>query len=219
MDIVLIFIFNKVSKMPKGSAALTNARREEIINACAQLYETMPFKDITIKEIGNVTTFTRTSIYNYFETKEEIFLALLDREYTSWADHLQTIFDQHETLTKDELADKIANTISGRVRMLKLLSMNLFEMEEHSRLESLVKFKYSFKRTRENMRNLIVKFCPEKTDEEVDHFMYSFFPFIFGIYPYTVVSPKQREALAKAEIPFKYLSIYEITYNSLKQLL
>jgi len=62
--------------MPKGSPELTAARKEEIINACEQLYQTMSFKEITLREIGNVTSFTRTSIYNYFQTKEEIFLAL-----------------------------------------------------------------------------------------------------------------------------------------------
>ena len=70
--------------MPKGSEELTNARKEEIINACASLYETMGFKDITIRDIGAKTSFTRTSIYNYFQTKEEIFLALLQREYEHW---------------------------------------------------------------------------------------------------------------------------------------
>ena len=57
--------------MPKGSAELTRARREEIIAACRKLYETMSFKEITLKDIGQQTSFTRTSIYNYFETKEE----------------------------------------------------------------------------------------------------------------------------------------------------
>ena len=42
--------------MPKGSPELVAARREEIIGACEQLYQTMSFKDITLKEIGNVTT-------------------------------------------------------------------------------------------------------------------------------------------------------------------
>ena len=67
--------------MPKGSEELTNARKEEIVSACAALYETMSFKDITIRDIGEKTSFTRTSIYNYFQTKEEIFLALLKREH------------------------------------------------------------------------------------------------------------------------------------------
>ncbi len=50
--------------MPKGSAELTSARKDEIINACEELYKTMSFKEITIKEIGAATSFTRTSIYN-----------------------------------------------------------------------------------------------------------------------------------------------------------
>ena len=69
------------SRMPKGSAELTRARKEEILAACRKLYETMSFKEITLKEIGQQTSFTRTSIYNYFETKEEIFLALFGQEY------------------------------------------------------------------------------------------------------------------------------------------
>ena len=46
--------------MPKVSLELTNSRKEEIVKACETLYETMSFKDITIKEIGNITSFTRT---------------------------------------------------------------------------------------------------------------------------------------------------------------
>ncbi|MBQ7671297.1 MAG: TetR/AcrR family transcriptional regulator, partial [Clostridia bacterium] len=51
-------------------------REEEILNACEKLYERMNFKEITIKEIGAETSFSRPSIYNYFQTKEEIFLKL-----------------------------------------------------------------------------------------------------------------------------------------------
>lgn len=43
--------------MPKGSETLTNARRNEIIEACAKLYQTMSFKEITIKEIGGANLF------------------------------------------------------------------------------------------------------------------------------------------------------------------
>ena len=42
--------------MPRGSEELTNARKEEIIDACAALYETMSFRDITIRDIGAKTT-------------------------------------------------------------------------------------------------------------------------------------------------------------------
>ena len=75
--------------MPKGSDALIASRKEEIVSACAQLYENMGFKEITLGDIGKRTSFTRTSIYNYFQTKEEIFLALLQREYEAWISDLE----------------------------------------------------------------------------------------------------------------------------------
>lgn len=65
-----------------------DVRREEIINACEELYKKENFKDITLKQIGEKTTFSRTSIYNYFQTKEEIFLALFQREYEKWIEDL-----------------------------------------------------------------------------------------------------------------------------------
>ena len=77
--------------MPKGSPELTRARREEIINACEKLYEVMSFKEVTIKEISKYTSFTRPSIYNYFSTREDIFLALLQREYEAWIHYLEAV--------------------------------------------------------------------------------------------------------------------------------
>ena len=85
--------------MPKGSPELTSARKEEIISACRKLYETMSFKDITLKEIGQQTSFTRTSIYNYFETKEEIFLALFAQEYELFCKGPGQTVTQRETLS------------------------------------------------------------------------------------------------------------------------
>ena len=86
--------------MPKGSPELTNARKEEIINACEELYKTKSFKEIMLKDIGNATSFTRTSIYNYFQTKEEIFLALLKREYELWIGSLKETMERVDTSRK-----------------------------------------------------------------------------------------------------------------------
>ena len=127
--------------MPKGSKELTEARREEIIDACAGLYETMSFRDITIRDIGNETSFTRTSIYNYFRTKEEIFLALLQREHEAWACDITGFTESAETVTAGEFALAMAEILEKRECMLKLMSMNIYDMETNSRLENLVEFK------------------------------------------------------------------------------
>ena len=205
--------------MPKGSIELTNARKEEIINACETLYKTMSFKEITMKEIANATSFTRTSIYNYFQTKEEIFLALLAREYEKWADELEAVADKNESLSTDELADKIAHSLDDRVQLLKLVSMNHFDMEENSREERLVEFKASYGRARENMRECVHKFIPDMSDKDLQDFIYSFFSFMFGIYPYAFVNDRQKEAMAKSNVGYVYMTAYEIVYNCVRKLL
>ena len=205
--------------MPKGSPELTTARKEEIINACEQLYQTMSFKDITLKEIGNVTSFTRTSIYNYFQTKEEIFLALYEREYDRWNAELVSILKDNESLSKKELADKIAVSISNREQLLKLLAMNNYDMEANSRPELLTSFKVAYGMSMQNICRLLQKFCPDMTVSEIQNFIYIFFPFMFGIYPYTAVTDKQRAAMKEANVDYVYQSIYEITHTCLCRLL
>ena len=123
--------------MPKCSAELTGARREEIVAACRKLYETMSYKAITVKEIAEETSFTRPSIYNYFETKEEIFLALFQQEYELFTAALETLLWEKDDLTLDELAAALARELGARPMLLKLLSTNLYDMEANSRPERL----------------------------------------------------------------------------------
>lgn len=205
--------------MPKGSEELTAARKEEIITACAELYQTMSFKEITMKEIGKATSFTRTSIYNYFQTKEEIFLALLQREYESWIESLTLIRTKHERMTPARFADALAKSLEDRKTLLKIMSMNHYDMEENSRIERLVEFKVVYGRSLAEMRNCLDKFFPDMSVGDQQDFIFSFFPFMFGIYPYTVVTEKQREAMEKAHVNYVYMTIYEITYAEVKKLL
>ena len=205
--------------MPKGSPELTSARKEEIISACRKLYETMSFKDITLKEIGQQTSFTRTSIYNYFETKEEIFLALFAQEYELFAKDLDGLREQREMLSPDELSSELAHALERRPLMLKLLSMNLYDMEANSRMERLVEFKKAYGESSAAVDRCLKKFVPGLTEENRQTFLYAFLPFVYGLYPYTVVTEKQRLAMKEAGIPYVYMSTYEMAYTFIRTLL
>ena len=205
--------------MIKGTPELIAGRREEIINACEKLYRTKSFKEITLKEIGNVVPFSRPTIYNYFQTKEEIFLALFEREYDRWNEDLAAILEQNETLTRERIADLIARSLEKRPQLLKLLSMNNYDMEADSREELLITFKASYGESMNRVRDILRRFRSEMTDAEIQHFIYAFFPFMFGIYPYTSVTEKQRTAMRAANIRFAYPSVYELTYGCIVRLL
>ncbi|MBO6141445.1 MAG: TetR family transcriptional regulator [Ruminococcus sp.] len=202
--------------MPKGSPELTASRKEEIVGACEKLYKTMSFKEITMKEIGAVTSFTRTSIYNYFQTKEEIFLALMQREYEVWADEMFALARENDKMSKEDFAAAVAGSLEKHEQLLKLLAMNHYDMEENSRAERLTEFKIAYGATLDAMRECLNKFFPD-TDSE--NFIFVFFPFLFGVYPYSVATDKQLKAMEDAKMDFKMHSIYEIVYCCVMQLL
>ena len=205
--------------MPRGSAELTNARREEIISACAQLYQTMSFKEITLKDIAGATSFTRTSIYNYFQTKEEIFLALMQKEYERWVAALDDLAASYTVMSVEAFSGALAHTLEKRGMLLKLLSMNHFDMEENSRPECLREFKEAYGASIEALRRCLVKFFPGMDEKARQDFLYAFLPFLYGLYPYTTVSGKQRQAMAEAGLDFVYMSVYDMACNCVRALL
>ena len=161
--------------MPKGSPELTQARREEIINACEKLYEVMSFKEVTIKEISKYTSFTRPSIYNYFSTREDIFLALLQREYEAWIHYLEAVKPTSDEKTASGFAGMLAESLSTRPILLKLLAMNQFDMEEHSDVRCLAEFKSVCMAARKAVCSCLARYVPYMGIAEAEAFAYAFF--------------------------------------------
>ena len=205
--------------MPKGSPELTAARKDEIMNACEKLYQKKIFKEITLQDISRETSFTRTSIYNYFETKEEIFLELFKREYDLWTGDIEKLTDKVGEYSREELALEIAGSLQKRKLLLKLLSVNLYDLEENSRMERLVNFKTAYGNSKKALWKLIRKCYPELKDYEIKDFIKMFLPYLHGIYPYAFATDKQIEAMDRVGIEHEKTTIKELVYLGLMKLL
>lgn len=197
----------------------SDMRRVEIVKACRALYQKMNFKEITIKEISEYTSFSRPSIYNYFATKESIFLEIFREEYVFWCDDMDDIIKKYKKLSVKDFASKLAQTLENRPVLLKLLSMNLYDLEENCSLEDLTAFKQEYKRALNTVSKLLKTYFPQMTGSNVDRFIYIFFPFMFGLYPYANVTQKQKDAMNAAGLKFPTQRVYDFTYQAIFSLL
>ena len=197
---------------------LIDERKEEIINACEKLYQTLDFKDINMKLIGEQISVGRTSIYNYFQTKEEIFLALVEREYLKWNEDLSSLLKINEKLSKEDFIDIITNSLLKRKNLLKLISMNMFEMEANSRIQNITSFKLAFKESVSLLEHCLCKFFNIKEDEAED-ITFTILPFLVGIYPYTSVTNKMKEAINNANFKYKFYTDKELINMGLEKIL
>ena len=199
----------------KVSKETVEKRPYEIIAACRKLYDRMPMKDITMKDISLEADVSRPTIYNYFKTKEEIFLALLEDEYRLWGKALENILGGKDGLSPMDFADAIAASLEGRDRLLKILSLNLYEIEDNSSLECLISFKKQFQSVSEYLKTALGKFFPTLSQAERHDFVYELFFFMYGIYPYVHPTDKQNKAMKKAGIVPRKTSVYEIAYKAI----
>lgn len=193
-------------------------RREEILDIAQVLYQEMPFKEINVKEIGNRLSFTRTAIYTYFDNKEEIFLALLQREYLKWEKDLQTILDMKH-LSRTKFAREMALSLEKRLLLLKILAVDMASLDAGSRMEALIAFKKVYGRSLDLVGEILKKHFPERSKADHQEFLFAFFPFLYGVYPYTEVTDKQKLAMAEANVPYVFMSVTEMIENCVLNLL
>lgn len=205
--------------MPKGSPELTKKRKNEILDACEKIYKTQGFYGVNIKEISTEISLTRPSIYNYFETKEEILLGLLIRQYEGWCEALEETAGLAGELDRAGLSRHIAQTLADKETLLRILNMNLFEIELNSRVERLAEFKVQFKRSIAAFCAILHAYKADVTDVECEEFCETFSAFLFGVFPFTKHTEKQIAAMRMAGVHMKEASIYEMISRCLMKLL
>lgn len=190
-----------------------NDRQKEIMAACDKLYLQNGFDNVNFKAISEITSLTRPSIYNYYKTKEEIFLAILQAEYLDWYQELKDHFSKTTSMSKHEYCMVLATTLFNHEKLLQLLSIHLTAIEQNCRLEKLVEFKQACAYVFEIIIDSINNYFPATPEDKKIIFYSSFFTFLLGIYPITHFSEKQQMAinetnLAKLKAPtFKTLTM------------
>ncbi len=205
--------------MPKVTEEHKENRKQEIIDACEKIYREKGFTAVTIKEISTATSFTRPAIYSYFETKDEILLALLNREYTKWISSLEEAEKQIEQNNRENTASLIAHTLDEREILLRIQNMNLFEMEINCRVERLAEFKVLYRAVVETLTRIVGAYNPQSSADEIDRFCMNFNSFLFGVYPFVFHTEKQLEAMKLANIPHYDTTIFDMAYDCLLKVL
>lgn len=205
--------------MPKVTPDQLEKRREEILDACEKIYRSKGFFGVTMKDIGAEITCTRPAIYRYFETKEEILLGLLVREYQGWLEELTSVKNCADTFSREELSAAIASTLKNHDVLLRIQNMNLCEIEQNSRIEKLTEFKILYQKLTVLFTDILRCYSPKIEDRTTEPISLTFFAFLFGVYPFVFHTEKQLESMRLAGVVQTDVSIYDMVYNCLVRIL
>ena len=203
--------------MPALTTEREMANRDEILTAAAKLYAAREYRDISLGDIAALTSLSRPSIYTYFNTKEEIFLGLLKREFGCWGESLAAL-DPAKVGTKAAFAEALAGLLEQHALMLRIMDSNLLELENNSSMEALVDFKRTYCSSDAALRASLER-CLGLSGDQVERFIGSFYPFMRGVYPFSTATDKQLAAMEQAGCTYRQRTVYEIALPGIESLL
>jgi len=169
-------------------------RVKEIVNATARLYEENRFEEITFAMIAKEANFTRSNLYRYFGTKEDIFLELIKHDIEAWRqDVLENFNPENKSLR--ELVEAWVDLALKNRRMIKLFTILFTLLERNASLEALTAFKQKINEEIGMVAQFLIKALSFPSVEAAAEFISAQSSLAIGSYPMMDLTPKQIEAM------------------------
>jgi AcrR family transcriptional regulator len=190
-----VVIYKKAPR--KGRAvteALKDARRDAILAAAQALFCKEPFENIAMSDIADAADLAKGTLYLYFRTREEIFLALLTREFSSWfaafSEASKSFASPEATL--DWIADSLVR--SELVRLAALLHAVL---ERNLSVETARSFKLGVEAGVSVIAPDLARALRLESEEDTRRFLRWLQASIVGVHQLASPAPAVRAAMAE----------------------
>jgi len=184
--------------------ARTDEQREqrvaEIVAATERLYDKYEFEEITFVLIAEEAKFTRSNLYKYFNSKEEVFLEFVKQDIKKYVKVLEKNFRFNKTYTEEEFVTIWVKTLVKHKRLLDLLGILFSSLEKNCSFESLKGFKFALKGDFENLVKLLCRIFPGLSPDKAGEFIYLQNSAAIGLYQMTNRSEVQRKVLENPEL-------------------
>ena len=177
-------------------------RKKEIIEAVNKMYDEMDYQDISMKTISENISIARSSLYCYYTNKEEIMLDILAKDYEAFIIELINAFLNLKN--KETICNVLANIYLNNLRLLKIISIHLTDIEMHVSLEKLIEFKKPFVLYFKKLKNAIKMMYIDANEEKIDNIHNTLIMLTHSLYP--IICPNKNQAKAMENVGMKLVN-------------
>jgi len=175
-------------------------RRQAILDAAEALLTEMPAADVSLREISRRVGQSKSSVVRYFETREAVFLEILQRARQEWLDDLQArlpaaIGEDASGPALRELTDVWARSLAERTMLCELWSMLAAVLERNVSAASIRAFKLGNREHLTRLAIMIQARLPALTRPAAEELAATSAVVIAGLWPFAQPSPAVLEAI------------------------
>lgn len=132
-------MLNKGKRARSDQAKLQ--KRELILNTASELFDRQPDVLPTAADIARQSHMAKGTVYLYFKSKEQIFLALLERHYQAWFNDIREAL-QDEKPDIDQWINALCHYIETQPQFFYLASLSSAIIEKNVEQTYLLKFRH-----------------------------------------------------------------------------
>lgn len=174
------------------------ARRAAILGAARELLSERPVSRISLRELSDRVGLAKSNVLRYFDSREAIFLEVLDSVWVAWLDELEgelSALDGYE-----RVAAVIATSISRQRLLCELISTMAAVLERNISVETARTFKTRAADRTERLAGLVRAQVPLDA-EAAGYFAKAVFILVAGLWPYANPGEAVATVLAERGMP------------------
>lgn len=191
-------------------------RIREILDATARLFLKNRYEEITLAMIAREANFTRSNLYKYFNTKEEVFLALLTEDLKNLSRKLADEFAGKKKISINKFSSIWTNMMFRYKRTMQLIALSAAILEKNVSDESLINYKRRTMQVSRDLGGLMMSLFPQLKRDRAEDFIIFQVSLASGLYPLTTLREDQKETIEKAGIAFHYIDFVALFERSIK---
>ncbi|GMA13697.1 TetR/AcrR family transcriptional regulator [Deinococcus metallilatus] len=155
-----------VSPAPRPARARSpeekGQRRDDILRAAERLWTSTPYAELSMNQVAREAQLAKGTLYLYFDTKEELFLALLTEHLGRWLEQVTALLDERQPRTPEGAAEVLIQSARDQEPLRRLLILLGTVLERNVRPELALNFKREFRRMVQGVLERL-PFAPEVT--------------------------------------------------------
>ncbi|GAA3988439.1 TetR family transcriptional regulator [Allokutzneria multivorans] len=173
-------------------------RREAILDTAGEMLAERPLAEISLRELSDRVGLAKSNVLRYFDSREAVFLELLDRRWTAWLDELEPVLTKQVPSDPEAVATAVALSLSGHAQLCELISSMAGVLERNITVEYARVFKGNSSRNADRLAAMVRGHFPGIGEHGAGHFAGSVFVIVAGLWPYA--RPTEAVAQVMAEM-------------------
>jgi len=182
------------TKRARSDTAKSN-RREVILDAAFSLFQKSAFDEISIAEIAKEAKLAKGTLYLYFQTKEEAFLALEQREFWRWLTWLESELGGSGPISLKEFAAEFVMSLKKHPELPRLFSILHAVLEHNLSEDTLLNFKLELTTWMKKLASVLSHRLEGFQEEELIPLMGRTYAVMIGLYQYCEPHPSVKKVI------------------------